>query len=111
MLTSRSQEADQGSPLRSPATARTAVLLLGAAAVAWAGTVERMRGMDAGPHTNLGAFGWYLGSWATMTAEMMLLRLRRRRRSSNGSRAGLSVPQIPPEPSVPVLPGLQFDDR
>jgi hypothetical protein len=98
MLTSRSQEADQGSPLRSPATARTAVLLLGAAAVAWAGTVERMRGMDAGPHTNLGAFGWYLGSWATMTAEMMLPSAaptapvlervtRRSLRSSNTSRA------------------------
>lgn len=71
MLASRSQEADQGS-LRSPAPARTAVLLFGAAAVAWAVTVERMRGMDAGPGTDLGGLGWYLGVWVTMTAAMML---------------------------------------
>jgi predicted metal-binding membrane protein len=51
---------------------RTAVLLLGAAAVAWAVTVERMHGMDEGPGTNLGGLGWYLGIWVTMTAAMML---------------------------------------
>jgi predicted metal-binding membrane protein len=52
---------------------RTAVLLFGAAAVvAWAVTVERMRGMDAGPGTDLGGLGWYLGVWVTMTAAMML---------------------------------------
>ena len=72
MLASRSQEADQGWPPRSLAPARTAVLLFGAAAVAWAVTVERMRGMDAGPGTDLGGLGWYLGVWATMTAAMML---------------------------------------
>jgi predicted metal-binding membrane protein len=53
-------------PVWSPA------LLLGAAAIAWAVTVERMRGMDAGPGTDLGALGWYLGIWVTMTAAMML---------------------------------------
>jgi predicted metal-binding membrane protein len=31
-----------------------------------------MRGMDAGPGTNLGGLGWYLGIWVTMTAAMML---------------------------------------
>src|SRR5512136_1308199 len=31
-----------------------------------------MRGMDAGPGTDLGALGWYLGVWVTMTAAMML---------------------------------------
>jgi predicted metal-binding membrane protein len=31
-----------------------------------------MRGMDAGPGTDLGGLGWYLGIWVTMTAAMML---------------------------------------
>ena len=51
---------------------RTTVLLLGAAVVAWAVTVERMNGMDAGPGTDLGGLGWYLGVWVTMSAAMML---------------------------------------
>jgi predicted metal-binding membrane protein len=51
---------------------RTAVLLLGAAAAAWAVTIERMRGMDEGPGTHLGGLGWYLGIWVTMMAAMML---------------------------------------
>jgi predicted metal-binding membrane protein len=51
---------------------RTTILLFGAAAIAWAVTVERMSGMDAGPGTDLGGLGWYLGVWATMTAAMML---------------------------------------
>jgi predicted metal-binding membrane protein len=46
--------------------------LLGAALVAWIVTVQRMRGMDAGPGTALGALGWYLGIWITMMAAMML---------------------------------------
>jgi predicted metal-binding membrane protein len=46
--------------------------LLGAALVAWLVTVQRMRGMDAGPGTDLGALGWYLGVWVTMMAAMML---------------------------------------
>src|SRR3954469_5487178 len=51
---------------------RTAILLVAGAGVAWAFTVERMRGMDAGPGTDLGGLGWYLGIWVTMTAAMML---------------------------------------
>ena len=51
---------------------RATVLLFGAAAIAWAVTVERMRGMDAGPGTDLGGLGWYLGIWVTMSAAMML---------------------------------------
>ena len=51
---------------------RTAILLVAGAAVAWALSVERMRGMDAGPGTDLGGLGWYLGIWVTMTAAMML---------------------------------------
>jgi len=48
------------------------VVLLRGALVAWLVTVERMSGMDAGPGTDLGGFGWYLGVWMTMTAAMML---------------------------------------
>src|SRR6478672_535037 len=51
---------------------RTAVLLLAAALAAWIVTVARMRGMDAGPGTDLGGLGWFLGIWLTMTAAMML---------------------------------------
>jgi predicted metal-binding membrane protein len=50
----------------------TTALLLGAALVAWAVTVERMQGMDEGPGTDLGGLGWYLGIWVTMMAAMML---------------------------------------
>jgi predicted metal-binding membrane protein len=46
--------------------------VLGAALLAWIVTVERMRGMDAGPGTDLGALGWYVGIWVTMMAAMML---------------------------------------
>jgi predicted metal-binding membrane protein len=48
------------------------VLLLAAALVAWLVTIDRMRGMDAGPGTDLGGLGWYLGIWVTMMAAMML---------------------------------------
>ena len=46
--------------------------LLVASLVAWIVTVQRMRGMDAGPGTDLGGLGWYLGIWVTMMAAMML---------------------------------------
>jgi len=48
------------------------VALVAGSAVAWAFTIERMRGMDAGPGTDLGGLGWYLSIWVTMTAAMML---------------------------------------
>jgi predicted metal-binding membrane protein len=66
------EEVDRSSPLRSlnPVWA-TAVILAGALA-AWIVTVDRMRGMDAGPGTDLGGLGWYLGIWVTMMAAMML---------------------------------------
>ena len=38
----------------------------------WIVLVDRMRGMDAGPGTDLGALGWFVGTWVTMTAAMML---------------------------------------
>ena len=47
---------------------RTTVALIAVAAAAWAVTVDRMKGMDAGPGTDLGGLGWYLGIWVTMTA-------------------------------------------
>ena len=56
----------------SPPQLRIAVLFLGGALVAWIVTLERMRGMDAGPGTDLGGLGWFLGVWVTMMAAMML---------------------------------------
>ena len=52
--------------------ARTTLVFLGTAAAAWVVTVDRMRGMDAGPGTDLGGLGWFLGVWAAMMAAMML---------------------------------------
>src|SRR5438874_12619559 len=46
--------------------------LIAAALVAWIVAYERMHGMDAGPGTDLGGLGWYLGVWVTMMAAMML---------------------------------------
>ena len=54
------------------ARSRTTIVLVAGAVAAWAVTVDRMRGMDAGPGTDLGRLGWYLGVWVTMTAAMML---------------------------------------
>ncbi len=48
------------------------VVLLVVAGAAWFLTAERMAGMDAGPGTDLGAFGWFAGVWAVMMAAMML---------------------------------------
>jgi len=48
------------------------LLLLAAALVAWLVTFARMDGMDAGPGTDLGSLGWYVGVWVTMMAAMML---------------------------------------
>jgi predicted metal-binding membrane protein len=46
-------------------------LLFALAALAWWSTVDRMRGMDAGPGTDLGTLGWFLGVWLVMMAAMM----------------------------------------
>jgi len=48
------------------------VLVVGAVLLAWIVTLDRMRGMDAGPGTGLGPLGWFLGIWVTMMAAMML---------------------------------------
>ncbi len=54
-----------------PAQVTTAALLVGAVLATWIVTVVRMRGMDAGPGTDLGGLGWYVGIWVTMMAAMM----------------------------------------
>jgi predicted metal-binding membrane protein len=65
-----------GSSLR-PAYAATrahlgiVAVLFGLAAIGWWWTVAAMRGMDEGPWTALGAFGWFLGVWVVMMAAMM----------------------------------------
>jgi predicted metal-binding membrane protein len=46
-------------------------LLFGLATVAWWSTADRMAGMDAGPGTDLGALGWFVGVWVVMMAAMM----------------------------------------
>jgi len=47
------------------------VALLLLAAIGWAVTDERMRGMDAGPGTDPGALGFYVSAWVVMMAAMM----------------------------------------
>src|SRR5947208_7660651 len=54
------------------ARSRTTIVLVAGAVAAWAVTVDRMRGMDAGPGTDLGGLGWFLGIWLTMMAAIML---------------------------------------
>jgi predicted metal-binding membrane protein len=45
--------------------------LLALAAIAWAVTGDQMSGMDAGPGTDPGALGFFLGVWVVMMAAMM----------------------------------------
>src|SRR5207302_5121707 len=60
-------------PALSAARARLGLvaLLLAIAAAGWWWTGAQMRGMDNGPWTGLGAFGWFLGVWVVMMAAMM----------------------------------------
>lgn len=57
-------------PRVGPTTLATTVVV--GALVAWILTAREMRGMDAGPATDLGELGWYVGAWVTMMAAMML---------------------------------------
>jgi predicted metal-binding membrane protein len=61
-------------PALAAARARLGLIaaLFGLAAIAWWSTADRMRGMDDGPGTDLGALGWFLGVWLVMMAAMML---------------------------------------
>ena len=47
-------------------------LLFALAGIGWWWAVDQMRGMDNGPWTDLGAVGWFLGTWVVMMAAMML---------------------------------------
>ena len=60
-------------PAFSAARARLGLvaLLFAVAAVGWWWTGDQMRGMDNGPWTGLGSFGWFLGVWVVMMAAMM----------------------------------------
>jgi predicted metal-binding membrane protein len=59
---------------RTPAGTQVGLvaLLLALAAAGWWWTAGRMSGMDDGPWTALGSFGWFLGVWVVMMAAMML---------------------------------------
>jgi predicted metal-binding membrane protein len=59
-------------PLPAAIQVGLVALLLAVAAAAWAVTGDRMGGMDAGPGTELGSVGWFVGIWVTMMAAMML---------------------------------------
>jgi predicted metal-binding membrane protein len=60
-------------PALSAARARLGLvaLLFAVAAAGWWWTGDQMRGMDNGPWTGLGSFGWFLGVWVVMMAAMM----------------------------------------
>ena len=47
-------------------------LLIFAALVCWIVAARRMEGMDMGPRTELGSLPFFLGTWVTMMAAMML---------------------------------------
>jgi predicted metal-binding membrane protein len=47
-------------------------LLFALTGVGWWWTAHQMRGMDTGPWSALGGFGWFLGVWVVMMAAMML---------------------------------------
>jgi predicted metal-binding membrane protein len=47
-------------------------LLAAVTLVGWSASFAEMRGMDAGPGTDLGTFGWFIGVWLLMTVAMML---------------------------------------
>ncbi len=70
-----SDRADRAnSPRRSPPCARgwvSSCCCWRWPRVAWWSTADRMAGMDAGPGTDLGALGWFLGVWVVMMAAMM----------------------------------------
>jgi predicted metal-binding membrane protein len=53
-------------------TTGPAVALLAIAAASWVVSGERMRGMDMGPGTNPGTFGFYIVTWVVMMSAMML---------------------------------------
>jgi predicted metal-binding membrane protein len=76
-VTAPAQERRAGGDGLAPAFAAVRVrlglvlALFALAAIGWWWTADRMRGMDDGPWTGLGALGWFLGVWVVMMAAMM----------------------------------------
>src|SRR5439155_1010061 len=68
----RRRSSKRGSRVSLPRPVAVSGALLGGALVAWIVTYERMHGMDAGPGTDLGGLGWYVGLWVPMMAALML---------------------------------------
>jgi len=58
-------------PPRSRSQVLLAIALLVLAGVGWVVIDVRMRGMDAGPGTDLGTLGFYITAWIVMMAAMM----------------------------------------
>jgi predicted metal-binding membrane protein len=75
IASAREQPADRDGlgPAFAAARARLGLvaLLFALAGIGWWWTVGRMRGMDGGPWTHLGALGWFIGLWVVMMAAMM----------------------------------------
>ena len=47
------------------------VVLVALAGLGWWWTIQQMQGMDKGPWTALGTFGWFISVWVVMMAAMM----------------------------------------
>ena len=73
---------------RRPLAAPTVLFLVAVAGACWALTIERMRGMDMGPGTDLGNLGRFSLVWVTMMAAMMLPSLSPMALASSRSEGG-----------------------
>ena len=62
----------QRSVARTAATATALTATLGVAAASWVVALRQMKGMDMGPATRLGSFGFFIAVWVAMMAAMML---------------------------------------
>ena len=73
MRTPAALDAGERSAILPAVRARAALvaLLFALAVAAWWWTTDEMRGMDEGPWTGLGPFGWFVGVWVVMMAAMM----------------------------------------
>ena len=73
MIASAPERATGATSVRTAVRSRLGIvaLLFALAAIGWWSTIDRMRGMDEGPWTALGTFGWFLGVWVVMMAAMM----------------------------------------
>ena len=76
MTTATQAEVPGGSglaPAFAAARARLGLiaLLVAVAAIGWWWTANQMSGMDDGPWSGLGTFGWFVGVWVVMMAAMM----------------------------------------